>query len=258
MKIKQRIFRSVLIWATLSLCLTGCGGAKVLKEPEPLVATQAVASAADQRLSVTLDWVIVRDGPGTWAKNADWDEYLISMHNLGDAPLEITGITVVDSLGTPVRPGTDRKQLVKAAKQAKRRYKGEALPIKAGAGAGMLLTAGAVAGATTAAALSGGILVTGGTAVAATGGLILAPVFATGGIMRGVNNSRVNDQIVSRQTLLPLVLQARQEQDLNVFFPLTPSPQQVEISYADPQGEYTLTVDTQYALNGLHIAESHD
>ena len=30
--------------------------------------------------AAALDWIIVRDGPGTWAKNVDWDEYLIRVH----------------------------------------------------------------------------------------------------------------------------------------------------------------------------------
>ncbi len=55
----------------LLLGLSGCGGTKVLKEPEPLVVTRPLATASDQHLSATLDWVIFRDGPGTWAKNVD-------------------------------------------------------------------------------------------------------------------------------------------------------------------------------------------
>ena len=52
---------------TLLLVLTGCGGTKLLKDPEPLVVTQALATASNAQLSVALDWVIYRDGPGTWA-----------------------------------------------------------------------------------------------------------------------------------------------------------------------------------------------
>jgi len=63
------------------LALTACGGTKVLKEPDSFVATQPLVTASDQTLSVALDWVIVRDGPGTWAKNSDWDEYLLRVRN---------------------------------------------------------------------------------------------------------------------------------------------------------------------------------
>jgi len=89
----------------------------VLKEPEPLVVTGSLATASDQYLSATLDWVIFRDGPGTWAKNVDWDEYMIGVENLGGDSLQLTNITVVDSLGTPIEPRQSRKQLVKGTKE---------------------------------------------------------------------------------------------------------------------------------------------
>ena len=94
----------------LLLGLSGCGGTKVLKEPEPLVVTGSLATAPDQHLSATLDWVIFRDGPGTWAKNVDWDEYMIGVENLGGDSLQLTNITVLDSLGTPIEPRQSRKQ----------------------------------------------------------------------------------------------------------------------------------------------------
>jgi hypothetical protein len=244
----------------LPLALLGCGGAKVLKEPEPLMVSQSLASASDQRLSATLDWIIVRDGPGTWAKNVDWDEYLIRVQNLSGDSIQLTNITVFDSLGTQIECGNNRKQLVKGTKNAKRRFKGEGLQVKAGAGAGTLLVGGvAVGGAAAAVAMSTIGLYTsasGGAVVAATGGLILAPVLAVGGVMRGVNNSRVDKQIKSRQTVLPIMLQEKEEKSLNIFFPLTPSPRQIEFNYVDSRGEHTLVIDTQATLEGLHLVSA--
>ena len=237
----------------LLLALSGCGGTKVLKEPEPLVVTQSLATASDQRLAATLDWVIVRDGPGTWAKNADWDEYLIRVQNLSDDSIRVTNITVLDSLGTRIETRENRKQLVKGAKETKRRYKEEGFKVKVGAGVGRLVaTAGAVAVTGTAVAVSlVGYATAGG--LATVGGIIFVPVLAVGGVMRGVNNSRVNKQIEIRQTLLPIVLQEKEEKSLDIFFPLAPSPRQVEITYADSQGEHTLIIDTHTALEGLHL-----
>lgn len=238
--------------------LGGCGGTKVLKQPEPIGVSQSLASASDEQISATLDWVIVRDGPGTWAKNADWDEYLIRVQNLGDQPIRVTNVVVMDSLGTRIESRGDRNQLVKGAKQAKRRYRGEGLEVKAGAGAGTLLAAGAVAGAAGAAMVAAAPLTIGGgaAAVAATG-VVLLPVLAVGGVVRGVNNSKVNKEIESRTTLLPIVLQ-EEEKSLDVFFPLSPSPRQIEVSYADSQGDHTLIVDTRTALEGLHLVQAEE
>ena len=87
-------------------------------------------------------------------------------------------------------------------------------------------------------------------------GLILVPVLAVGGMVRGVNNSKVNSQIESRQTLLPVVLQEDEEKYLDIFFPLSPSPLQIKITYADSRGDHALIVDTQAALEGLHVVRA--
>ncbi len=93
-------------------------------------------------------------------KNVDWDEYLIRVQNLGDDSLQLTNITVVDSLGTRMEPRQNRSQLVKGTKETKRRYKGEGLKVKAGLSGGVLVGAGVVAAAGTsgvgAAAVAGG------------------------------------------------------------------------------------------------------
>ena len=261
---KKLLFQSGALLLLLSL--SGCGGTKMVKEPEPLVVTQSLANASDQRLAATLDWVIVRDGPGTWAKNVDWDEYLIRVQNLTDDSIRVTNITVLDSLGTRIEIGEKRRQLVKATKQAKRRYKGEGLKVKAGAGAGTLIVAGAVAGATGAAiAASAGTWFTlgaggwsGATTAGVAGGIILLPVLAVGGVFRGINNSKVNKHIESRQTLLPVVLQEEEEKSLDIFFPLTPSPRQIEFIYVDSRGDHTLVIDTHTALEGLHLVQPNE
>jgi len=64
------------------LVLSACGGAKVVKEPQPVEVTTALAEAADARLAARLDWVIVRNASTAWAKNADWDEYHLQVRNL--------------------------------------------------------------------------------------------------------------------------------------------------------------------------------
>jgi len=251
--------RTTVLIALIAIGLSACGGTKVLKEPAPLVATTSLATASDQSLDATIEWVIVRDGPGTWARNADWDEYQISTRNLSDESIQITNVAVQDSLGTWISLGQSRKQLVKGAKQTVKRYKGEGLAVKAGLGTGTLLAAGA-AGAVGAAALvsaGGGILAaSGGTAIGATGGILLVPAFAISGIVRGVNNGKVNRRIEDRQTVMPIDLQGKSETMLNAFFPLAPSPQQVEITYVDSAGTHTLKIDTRAALDGLHLADA--
>jgi len=247
----------------LSTCVVaGCGGTKVLKEPQPIQTTQALAAISDQRVTATLDWVIVRDGPGTWARNADWDQYLLRVNNQSEQPVMVTQLIVVDSLDARTEAQSGRKQLVKGSKKTASRYKKSGIKVKAGRGAGTMLIAGAAVtavgvGAATAvgygAVMSGGAATAGSAGAAAGGLLLLGPALAVGGIVRGVNNSKVNNQIELRQTILPLEIPAGEEFDLNAFFPLAPSPKMVELIYTDATGEHSLVIDTSVALDGLHI-----
>jgi hypothetical protein len=247
----------LLISVTSIYILAGCGGSKILKEPEPLEVTQSLATASDQHLSATLDWIIFRDGPGTWAKNVDWDEYMIGVENVSRDSLQVTNIIVVDSLGTQIEAREDRKELVRGTKKTKRRYKGEGLKVKAGVSGGVLVGAGVVAAASTsglgAAAMAGG-----GAAAGAAAVVVLVPVLAVGGVFRGINNSKVNNQIESRQTLLPIVLEEEEKKNIVLFFPLSPSPRRIEVSYVDLRGDHTLIVDTQAALDGLHLVQAKE
>jgi len=238
------------------LGLAACGGTKVLKEPKSLVITEPLASNTDQHLSATLDWVIFRDGPGTWAKNVDWDEYMFRVRYLGADSVQLTSIVVMDSLGTAITPRTTRRQLVKGTKETKRRYKGEGLRVKAGVSGGVLLGASVVAAAGTSGV--GAVAMAGGSAAAAgaVAVVVLVPVLAVGGLVRGVNNSKVNGEIEIRHTLMPVKLSGDEEKVLHIFFPLSPSPQQVEIAYLINDEEQTLFIDTRAALDGLHLIKA--
>lgn len=252
------------------MAFPGCHGTRMLRNPKPLDITGPISSATNQDLSAKIDAVIFRDGPGTWAKNADWDEYIISLRNEGQGTLRITSLNVVDSLGTKIESGNNRRSLVKGTKAAKRRYKGEGIKVKAGLEPGAVLATGTLmtAGATsivgwalysyemsiaTASIYSPGWVSIFGAGATATGGLIVVPAVA---IYRAANNFKVNKEITSRQVQLPVELQAGEEQCFHVFFPVTPSPRQVEIKFADYSGERKLIVDTATQLEGLHLGRS--
>jgi len=251
---------TLLMTCALVIVLTGCGGAKVLKKPEPLKTTQPLAVASDSRLATTLDWVIVRAGPGTWAKNADWDEYLMRFENLTDSPMQITNVWVYDSLGTQINRQLDRRALVKGTKGTKRRYRDSDIKVKAGMGTGKMLAAGAAVGVV-GYGLAGASAVGGFGAPAAAGGgagagaavLLAVPVIAFLGIKKDLNNRKVNSEIIRRQTVLPLALPSSDEVSAKLFFPLSPSPTHVEVIYTDTEGKYRLVIDTQEPLDGLHL-----
>ena len=245
-----------------TLALAACGGTKLVKNaaPPPQPA-QPLAGASDDALDARLRWVIVRNGPGAWARNADWDEYLLHVANRSDAPLVVTSVAVTDSLGHAATPLGQRKALVKASKRVARTYKHAGMKVQAGSGGGAMIAAGVgattvgvgIAVAQTTSALMGGAA-TGGAASAVAGGLILGgPILVGAGIVRAVRNSQVNHRIEARSTDLPLTIAPGEALPLDLFFPLAPSPARVRITYRDATGEHTLDLDTTTALAGLHL-----
>jgi hypothetical protein len=261
---------TAIIYGMMSL--TGCGGSKILKKPIQLNLEKPLVSTSDDSITVSLDWVIVRDGPGTWAKNADWDEYLISVANNTDEDITIEGVVVVDSLGTELQTDYDRKQLVKASKKSVKRYRNSKLKVKAGWGPAGLITAGVAAGvlgagvsvAAAYGAAMGSLLAGAGTSTAAStgalgvaaGGVCLGgPVLVGYGIVRSSNNRKVAKEIEARQTRLPSVLSPGSQDRFDLFFPLAPSPTHVRVTYEQGDKQRMVSLETGRMLSGLHIVQ---
>lgn len=247
-----------LIAIVILAVLGGCGGTKVLKEPQPLVAQEALAAASDTRVSASLDWVIVRDGPGTWAKNADWDEYLVSVRNDTGATISVTSVSVMDSGEHRHDSIANRKKLVKASRKTSKRYKDDGIKVKAGLGGGALVVAGGLSASVGAGAGAAAVYGSGAAVGATAGALVLAPVLIAGGVVRGVNNGKVNDEIEQRQTPLPLQLEPGASHSFDLFFPIAPSPLELRIDYVDASGEHSIVIDTREALEGLHLAAEEE
>ncbi len=247
-----------------SCALFACGGTKLLKNAAPVPQRELpIAVAEDATLAAQLNFVIVRNGPGAWAKNGDWDEYLILVRNVSVGAVELRAVEVTDSQGHTAVALDDRAELVRASKLTAKRYRRSGIKVAAGRGGTGLLIAGvgagvvgygaAVASATSAVLGAGGAA--GGGAAAAAGGLILAaPVLIGVGIVRIVNNRKVDTRIQSRTTPLPVAIPAGADILLDAFFPITPSPRHITFHYRTAQGDQQLQVDTSRVLAGLHLA----
>ena len=257
------------ILTVLLVCLAGllsaCGGSKLIKNPVPIEFTTPLEQVSDRQVTATLQWVIVRDGPGSWAKYANWDEYLLSVINQTGEEIHITGARIVDSMGFQHSSDSNRSRLVKASKETIKRYKKIDIGISAGYGGGAaLVAAGVGAGYLASAALNvaveaallSGATTTGTMVVAASAAFVVAPILIVGGIMQGVNNHKVTAEIVARHTALPVTVAANETLRLNIFFPLAPSPQRIDIAYSGSIGERVISLDTNEVLNGLHVVSS--
>ena len=237
-----------------SVLLTGCGGAKVLKDPVPMERGEPVAVSQDGNLETALDWVIVSNGPGSWSKKATWDEYQFRVANTGGQPVELIDVIVYDMRNDPVRSSANRRALVGASKDVEKRYKDEGVHVEPGVGTSTFLTAGAVSAAVGfGTAASAPLLTTSAAAGVALTGMVLMPVLLTGGVVNMVNGHKVADEIEIRATALPLKIAAGETQTIAAFYPVTPSPTRVELVYSVDGRQETLVIDTGQSLAGLNI-----
>jgi hypothetical protein len=233
-----------------------CGGTRILDKPLPLAIAQPVASLSDENIAVFLDWVIVRDGPGTWARDADWDEYFIRLQNRSTEVLTIMSVAIYDSTLYRQETNDQRSELVSASKLTARRYAGQGVEVKAGIRSDMLLVAAGAAGGITAVGLGSAAMYMSSTAAAATlGALVAAPILITSGLIKAGNTRKVSKEIMHRHTLLPLSLVSGEERVADLFFPLTPSPARVEVIYqlGSETDARILNIDTSVVMDGLHI-----
>ncbi len=245
--------------------LDACGGSRVLNKPVEVELTRPLAVAADARVSATLVWVTVKDGPGTWASNAFWDEYHVRVGNHSGDAVSIKQLQAIDALQATHVPAADRDTLLYHSKQTEERFADRQLTVQPGNGTFGMVAAG-VAGGTVALAATGYVS---GTALVSSAGLstaglssvpaiaaaaYLAPVLIVGSIVHVANNSEVSDEIASRRSEMPIELASGEEVDLRVFFPVTPSPQALLLIYNDGSATRVLNVDTSDVLSGLHFA----
>lgn len=253
----------LLLQVCTCLCLLGCGGTKLLNEVQPIDIEEPLISRSDTVLSAHLLAVIVRDGPGTWARKADWDEYLISITNISESDIQVTNIELTDSLGVRMENSSDRKELVNESKNTVRRYKGSGLNVTSGIGTATLITTGAAvvvvgtaaAAAAAPAAILGGATTVGMAPAMVAGAVLLSPVFAVAGLRRLSNGKKVSAAIAERSTLLPLQILPGEEILLDQFYPLAPSPLAIEITYTVAGEENIVVLDTSDVLNGLHLVQ---
>jgi hypothetical protein len=246
--------------AILLLALAGCGGSKVLEEPRTLTLEAPLATGADERLELHLDWVVVRDGPGSWVRHAEWDQYLLRIGNLSSNRVRITRAVLHDAQDVPVEPSAAPPTLIRTSRETSRRYRDAGLRVRAGAGGKGMLAAGYVAG-TAGYGLSMAVLY--GSAAPAASGLAIGAIGAgavlmVGGVVQSYREDRIAREMIKRHTPLPYDIDPGIQQVVNWFFPLTPSPRRLEVHYVDRAGQHKLVLDTRDPLDGLHLGATRE
>ena len=240
----------VRLLAAACVIVAECACAATLGEAQLLESSRPLAEGNDGRIHASIDRVILRNAPEAWVRDAEWDEYLIRIRALSDAPVEIREIAIFDALGQRIESRSDRGELVDGTRETERRYRQSEELLRARASNGWV-TAGVIIAAS--ALLMGrgsrGIEGAGWGTIGAAAGVALAGVAVTG----AVNNAEVNNEIQRRRTPLPIALPSGAEASVDLFFPISPRSGRTQIVYADRHGEHRLDIDTRQALKELEL-----
>jgi hypothetical protein len=244
---------AALALLVLALGLTGCVTSKkyrLAKEDTPPAQTLDW-SVSVPPVALTLKSVIVIKGPGSWKREARWDEYVVKITNSGSQPVTVVSSELVDVLGQPQIPGADPWPLEKLSYTNWDKYGKTGLKLLAGAGAVVLY-----AGYTMSVAMTGFM----GGATASAGAVALVnviPVVAlvdvtTVAIMNHNNKKAVQAEFDRRRLPLPLTVPGDGRVEGSFFFPMTPGPQRLVLKGTAGEAPLELGLDLK-PLAGLHL-----
>lgn len=186
-------------------------------------------------------------GPGSWKRDAFWDEYVMIMHNGGDQPLTIVSATLTDYAGA-VRPaGTDPWVLERESKTLEKRYRDDGIAF-ARVAAPRVIVGAAEPGVVASAGIG-----TTGAAAAATATAVALPVY--GATVFGINmhnKAAIKKEFNRRRVLLPLILGPGETRSGSFFFPMVPNPQALTVHWTSSAGDGETTLELHF-LQGLHV-----
>jgi hypothetical protein len=243
----------------VSGALFGCASSRVLKNPRPAEADLGWTATAPDGVKLEVNELIFRNGGGSWVKDANWDEYVLTIENDSPGAIEIQGISLYsDKLPAPAQSSTSREQLDAQSNKTLRALKDVGIVAGVGiVGPSALIVAGVGTG--------GGMLsASGAGAAAAAVGLIAIPVGLIGGTVYIVNrHSRdkkdkvlVQHKIEERGFAIPLQISAQDQVTQSAFFPITPAPTRLVVTYSTGDEAREISLDLP-GLAGLHLKATH-
>jgi hypothetical protein len=239
---------SLLLAAALCL-VTACVSSKYKRADRGTPPVQPLnVKFPSSILDTTLHTVISDGGPGSWKREAFWDEYVIIMHNEGDQVLTIATATLTDYAGV-VRPaGTDPWALERESKTLEKRYR------DAGVAFARIAAPRVIVGAAEPGVVASAGIGATGTAAAATAAAVALPVY--GATVLGINmhnKSGIKKEFNRRRISLPLTFGPGQTRTGSFFFPMVPNPQALTVHWINSAGDGETTLELQF-LQGLHVS----
>ncbi len=245
-----------LLFVAAALTLTGCvsNQYKLARKPPagtPLPPALEITAASPQ-VSATLHTVVVFHGPGSWKKNAYWDEYVITVANSAATPITLDRAALFSLTEHESRPGQNPWDLEQVSRHRLKVAKRTGRNIALGLG-----VTGAWVGSL--ALVASNITIWGGvsntTAVAAgSAGMVGIPLVLLGsGVRNLVARRAITTEFNRRSLALPLTLAPGETRTGSLFFPVTPGPTRLFLQLKETDGTgRNLALDLT-PLAGLHL-----
>jgi len=252
--------RNGLAFLILISLLTSCVSAKYKMAGEdtpPPVPLNVSAEA--HSVNALINTVIIFGGPGSWKRDAYWDEYILSITNHGEHPVALTSATLIDFQGNPVVSGDNPWELQNQSRAWVENYSSGTGGVIIKVGATSLLAGSIVGGAATATgaliAATYGVGVSAGMAAAlvATCTVIALPVVGITSLLLNVNRKhKIEDEFNRRRLMLPATIPPGQVTQGSLFFRITPGPQRLSLPFTGVDRGFDVSVDLK-PLSDLHI-----
>jgi hypothetical protein len=229
--------------------LTGCVSEGYLKAKKDTLPPQALnVPFAPGRLEAALNAVITYNGPGSWKRDAFWDEYVVTLRNPGSQVLTVCAAQLTDFAGTVQTAGENPWKLEKQSKTLEEKYRETRVAFERYSTPGIVIVGGAAAiGFGTA----GGGMLAGYAAVAGTAGIALVALPAYYGVVLTINHHNkvgMEKEFNRRRIALPLALGPGETRTGSFFFPMVPGPRSLAVRWTCESGPG----DTVLALDFLH------
>jgi hypothetical protein len=244
-----RLTALVLLAAIVLLACTGCVSSRYKKAPQETPPARMLNAAfVPGPLEASLSSLITYNGPGSWKRNAFWDEYVVTLRNPGPEPLLVSESGLVDFTGAVRVAGNEPWALEKSSKKLERQYK------EAGIAFVRYTTPGVLIIGAGAAALSSAGIFSAAATTAATATVVVLPVYyITVLAINQHNRIGMETEFNRRRLVFPLTLAPGEIRSGSLFFPMVPNPRSLRLSWSagDATGASELPLEF---LRGVHAA----
>jgi hypothetical protein len=249
---RQSAFAATAVIAVVLGCQCGCVATKykLAKKDTPPVQLLNIAFPSSPALQATLATLISYRGPGSWKREALWDEYVVSVENHADGALTIGSATLADAAAMPYAAGPDPWALEKQSKKLEKQYRDRGEAFMRAAGPGVLIVG---VGAATFSAGVSTVFISAGAAGAAVAAVFVLPVYYVSVLgINHYNKKAVLKEFNRRRLSLPLTLAAGETRTGSLFFPMVRSPSSLALGWSNDTGSALAVLPLEF-LQALHV-----